>query len=41
MNQFYLYDKQELGAYNRARREAVGGLSSRDWGREYIFVFFD
>jgi len=39
MNQFYLYDKEELGAYNRARLEAVGGLSSCDWDSEDFFVF--
>jgi len=41
MNQFYLYDKEELGAYNQARLKADRGLSrGGDWA-EAFFVFFD
>ena len=40
MNQFYLYDKEELGAYNRARLEAVGACPVVI-GAESIFLFFD
>jgi hypothetical protein len=41
MNQFYLYDNREAGAYNRARPKPVQGLyEGFDWRREYFFLIF-
>jgi hypothetical protein len=39
MNQFYLYDKGEAGAYNRARLKAVPVCPGLYRGTEYFFVF--
>jgi hypothetical protein len=38
MNQFYLYDKEESGAYNRARLKPISGHSGAVTGLEGIFV---
>jgi hypothetical protein len=39
MNQFYLYDKGEAGAYNRARLKAVPVCPGALLGTECFLVF--
>src|SRR3984893_4593794 len=40
MNQFYLYDKDKAGAYNRARLKPAQGLSRGcDWSKGTFFDF--
>jgi hypothetical protein len=41
MNQFYLYDKGEAGAYNRARLKAVPVCPGALLGHRVFFGFFD
>jgi hypothetical protein len=40
MKQFYLYDKNGAGAYNRARLRPVKGCPGAVIGAESIFLFF-